>query len=178
MMIYDSIDIKCPTCNENARFEEPFEFLSLDKADLGETRLYHKWGGWRVVERFPTQFKWRAPSTSIQYLRRGKDNGYGGYPLLTYGLVQCSHCHTNKKHKLHWPDDAYWQWEIRGELLWAWDRDHAKEILAYVKKTVRPSRHSYHLRYVPSHFLSSKVRDLVVQKMENKLNTKLKERLN
>ena len=169
-MIYDSIDIKCPDCSEIARFEEPFEFLSSNNAVSTETRPYHKWGGWIVGERYPSQFKWKAPSTSNQYLHGGGDNGCGGYPLLTYGLVQCSYCHTNKKHKLNWPYDAYWQWDIRGELLWAWDRDHAKEILVYVKETVRPSRHSYTLRYIPSHFLSSKVRDLVVQKMEKSLN--------
>lgn len=169
-MKYDSIEIKCPNCNENARFEEPFKFLSADQADPGETRVSHKWGGWRVVERFPSQFQWKAPSTSSQYCRGGGDSGHGGYPLLTYGLIQCSHCHTNKKHRLHWPADAYWQWGIRGELLWAWDRDHATKILAYVRETVRPSRYSHNLRYVPSHFLSAKVRDLVVQKMENSLN--------
>ena len=170
-MIYDSIDIKCPNCKEIAKFEEPFEFLSSNKASHSETRPYHVWGGWLVVERFPSQFEWKAPSTSSQYLRGGGDNGHGGYPLLTYGLVQCSHCHTNKKHTLNWPNDAYWQWEIRGELLWAWDQDHAKEILAFVKETVRPSRYSYNLRYIPSHFLSAKVRDLVIQKMEKSLNT-------
>ena len=122
-----------------------------------------------VVERFPSQFEWKAPSASSQYLRGGGDDGHGGYPLLTYGLVQCSHCHTNMKHRLNWPNDAFWKWDIRGEILWAWDRDHAKEILDYVKKAVRPSRYSYTLRYIPSHFLSAKVRGLVVQKMEKNL---------
>ncbi len=89
---------------------------------------------------------------------------------MTNGLFQCPHCHANKKHKLHWPHDAYWQWDIRGEFLWAWNRDHAEAIMAYVSGTERPSRYSYHLRYIPSHFLSAKVRDLVVRKMEQSLN--------
>lgn len=166
----DSIDIKCPNCSGLAKFEEPFEFLSSNNAEPNETRPYHKWGGWVVVERFPSQFNWKAPSTSNQYLRGGGENGHGGYPVLTNGLVQCPNCYANEKHKLQWPHDAYWHWDIRGELLWAWDRDHAKAILAYVKRTVRPSRHSYALRYIPSHFLSAKVRDLVVRKMKQSLN--------
>jgi hypothetical protein len=94
----------------------------------------------------------------------------GGYQLLTNGLIQCPNCHANNKHRLQWPYDAYWQWVIRGELLWAWDQDHAKAILTYVKETVRFSRRTYSLRYIPSHFLSAKLRDIVVQKMERSLN--------
>jgi len=168
-MEYKSIDIKCPECGGLAKFEEPFEFLSPKTVGADDTRPRHKWGGWVVVERFPSQFTWKAPSTQ-PYLRGGGDNGQIGYPLLTYGLVQCPNCHANTKHKLHWPHDAYWQWDIRGKLLWAWDRDHAEAILAYVKATIRPPRHSCYLRYISTHFLSAQVRDLVVRKMESSLN--------
>ena len=75
-----------------------------------------------------------------------------------------------KKHKLTWPDDAFWQWEIKGELLWAWNRQHAQVIFEYINESIKPPRYSYYLRYVPSHFLSSKVRELVVKKMELTLN--------
>lgn len=169
-MKYAPIDIKCPSCGLLAKFEEPFEFLSKTDIDAEESRPTHKWGGWTVLERFPSQISWKAPSGSHQYLRGGGDNGKGGYPLRTNGLIQCAHCHTNKKHKLNWPVDAYWQWEVRGQVLWSWDENHARRILAYVKETARPSRHSYSLKYIPSHFLSAKIRDLVVQKMERSIN--------
>ena len=164
------IDIKCPDCADRARFQEPFEFLSRNDISPNETRPYHQWGGWTVVERFPSQINWKAPSGSSQYLRGGGSSGAGGYPLLTNGLVQCSNCHSNRKHKLSWPNDAYWQWDIRGEILWAWDKNHALIILSFVKETSRPSRHSPNLKYVPSHFLSAKVRELIVQKMERSIN--------
>lgn len=169
-MKYEPIDIKCPDCGGLAKFEEPFEFLSKNEVCPEETRLTHQWGGWNVLERFPSQVNWKAPSGSSQYLRGGGDTGNGGYPLLTNGLVQCSGCHSNRKHKLNWPCDAYWQWEIRSELLWAWDKRHAQIILNFVRETSRPSRHSYSLKYIPSYFLSAKVRDLVVQKMEHSVN--------
>jgi len=164
------IDIKCPDCGDLAKFEEPFKFFSKNKIDLDETRPVHQWGGWFVLERFPSQVSWKAPSSSGNYLRSGGCTDEGGYPLLTNGLVQCPHCHSNRKHKLNWPSDAYWQWEIRSELLWAWDKEHAKIILNFVKETKRPSRRSPSLKYIPSHFLSAKVRDLVVQKMESSIN--------
>ena len=164
------IDIKCPDCGELARFEEPFEFLINKNVDADETRPCYQWGGWVVVERFPSQISWQAPSGSSQFLRGGGDDEDGGYPLLTNGLVQCQNCYANSKHTLHWPIDAYWQWEIRGELLWAWDKAHAQMILDHVRKKTRPSRSSNYLRYIPSHFLSSKVRELVVRKLERGVN--------
>lgn len=169
-MRYEPIDIRCPDCGELAKFEEPFEFFSKNAVRPDETRPMHQWGGWIVLERFPSQVKWKAPSGSSQYLRGGGDRGNGGYPLHTNGLVQCSHCHSNRKHKLNWPNDAYYQWKIRGELLWAWDKEHAQIILNFVKKSIRPSRRSFSLKYIPSHFLSAKVRDLVVKKMERSVN--------
>ena len=54
--------------------------------------------------------------------------------------------------------------------MWAWDKNHAQIILKHVKETVRPARHSYSLRHIPSHFLSAKVRELVVKKMERSIN--------
>jgi len=166
----EPIDIKCPDCACLAKFEEPFEFLSKEQVLSDETRPTHQWGGWIVLEKFPSQVNWKAPSGSSQYLRGGGVSGKGGYPLHTNGLVQCSQCHSNRKHKLKWPNDAYWQWEIRGELLWAWDKKHALVILDYVRTKSRPSRKSYCLRHIPSHFLSAKVRDLVVLKMEHSFN--------
>ena len=152
-----------------AYFEEPFEFLSKNKVSPNEARPTHQWGSWTVVERFPSQVSWKAPTGSSQYLRSGGDPDKEGYPLHTNGLVQCTHCHSNKKHKLNWPNDAYWQWEIRGKLLWAWHSRHAHNILEFVRKTDRPSRYNPDLTYVPSHFLSAKIRDLVVKKIEDKI---------
>ncbi len=169
-MKYEPIDIKCPDCGGFAKFEEPFEFLSKNEPRPDENRPMHQWGGWTVLERFPSQITWQAPSGSSQYLRSGGNEENGGYPLLTNGLTQCSLCHSNKKHKLNWPTDAFWQWEIRGEILWAWDKKHAHIILSFIRETIRPPRRAYSIKYIPSHFLTAKVRDLVVQKMEHSLN--------
>lgn len=169
----EPIDIICPTCKSLAKFEEPFKFKSARelKGGIGDDLPSHSWGGWIVVERFPSQIKWKAPTSSQQYLRCGGGDGSEGYPLLTNGIIQCSACHTNLKHKLNWPLDAYWQWEIRGQTLWAWDKNQALEILTYIKSELRPSRHSYSLRYIPEHFLSAKVRALIVQRLEQSLST-------
>ncbi|KMT63733.1 hypothetical protein [Catenovulum maritimum] len=165
----DSIDIKCTSCGGLAKFEEPFLFI--DPKKIPDDIEYKLWGGWGIIEKFPSDVKWVAPSGSSQYLRGGGDNGQGGYPLLTFGLIQCGSCHKNIKHKLNWPSDAYWQWSVKGEILWAWDRSHANQILKYIEANIRPSRKCYSLKYIPTHFLSSKVKSGVVKQMVRSLNT-------
>lgn len=168
-MICEPIDIRCPDCGGLAKFEEPFEFVLSSEFHPDDGRSAHQWGGWVVLERFPTQFHWKPPAGSEQYLRGGGDARRGGYPLLTNGMVQCSRCYSDRKHRLNWPCDAYWQWGIRGEVLWAWGRKHANVILQYIKEANRGSQSVYGLRYIPANFLSAKVRDSVVTKMERSL---------
>ena len=159
------IDISCPSCAGKAAFLEPFEFHAAD-FDIGnETRPYHRWGGWYVVELFPNQISWKAPTGSSQYLRGGGADNGSGYPLMHYGVVRCDGCHSSQTKKLDWPGDAYWKWEIRGELLWAWDRKQAEAIRDYIASKRRPSRFGPALRYVPSHFLSAKSRDAALKAM-------------
>jgi len=117
-----------------------------------------------VVELFPSVYRWKAPKTSSQYLRGGGAEG-GGYPVLHQGMAQCSGCHTNGKHTLNWANDAYWSWDIRGAVLWAWDTDHARRILDYIGRINRFRPASYDLRHIPKEFLTAKVRELVVKRI-------------
>lgn len=168
-MKYRPIDLRCPACGGCAQFEEPFEFFARE-APVGETRPKHAWGGWVVVERFPTQFTWRAPATSGQFLRTGGGDGRRrGYPVLEHGLLRCGACHAQARHRLDWPADAFWDWEIRGQRLWAWDRDHALAILAYVERKLRPVRRSPRMRNVPSFFFGAGVRAEVARAIRRRL---------
>lgn len=158
-----TLDIRCPKCGSLAAFEEPFTFSG--RAPVREDRPIRRWGGWHVVERFPSTLSWRAPSGSHQYLRSGGGSG-PGYPLLRRGVVQCKACHVSSVHTLNWPHDAWWQWEIRGQRLWAWNRGHAEFILEYTLAKHRPRRPlSGGLGRIPSHFLSAKVRHQVARKI-------------
>ena len=162
----DRVEVRCPGCAGHALFEEPYEFGVAPPAD-GPS---HRWGGWHVVEKHPTLLPWQAPKgSSSQYLTDRPDDG-GGYPLLHRGVVACGSCTAPFIHTLAWPEDAWWQWSIRGEMLWAWDRKHAEHILAYVRATDRPPRlGSGPIGSVPTHFLSAKVREKVVKAIERSL---------
>jgi hypothetical protein len=161
----DRLDIKCPQCGSAGVFVEPFGFPAEPPAD----RPSHRWGSWDVVERYPQLLPWQAPRGSAnQFLTDGP--GVGGYRLLHKGVVECAGCKAPFVHTLAWPDDAWWQWSIRGKMLWAWNRAHAQQILAYVRATDRPARSTHGpLGSIPSHFLSAKVRDLVARSIERKL---------
>lgn len=161
-MKYVPIEIRCPKCGKRAQFHEPFEFVSRPEDLRG--RDFHKWGGWMVIELFPSVYKWQPPKTSSQYLRGGGGTG-GGYPVLEKGVFQCPACHGNGKHTLDWPHDAYWVWDIRGANLWAWSVDHARRILDYIGQTNRFRPASYDLRHIPKEFLTAKVRALVVKRI-------------
>lgn len=168
-MTRDRVDIRCPVCGQRAAFWEPFIFIDAQRFPSDERRPAHKWGDWMVIERFPTHLPWRAPNTAARHpWRRGEDRSCG-YPMLTHGWVQCPHCHADTKHRLQWPEEAYWQWQIRGKILWAWDRPHAETILAFIAADHRPSRRAADLRRLPAHFLSAKVRDLTVKRMRQLL---------
>jgi hypothetical protein len=145
---------------------EPFKFLSHAPAD-GPAR---RWGSWYVVEKYPHILPWAPPAgSSTQFLTYGPNDGKG-YALFHRGLVECDVCREHLIHTLVWPEDAWWQWSIRGNVLWAWDRKHAEQILEYVRATDRPARStSGPIGSIPSHFLSAKVRGAVVKAIERKL---------
>jgi len=73
--------------------------------------------------------------------------------------------HEWQEHTLAWPDDAYWSWDIRGAVLWAWDIDHARRILEYIGGINRSRPASYDLRHIPKEFLTAKVRELAVKRI-------------
>lgn len=167
MKQYEPIEIICPDCRGCAHFEEPFEFhLKPDGSD----RPSHAWGGWIVVERFPMQFPWIPPSDSNRHHRHGPDTSGNGYPVLSHGLIRCPSCHLNRKHHLDWPQEAFWQWEIRGKSLWAWDRMHALKLLEQIESKQRRHTNASSLYRIPSFFLEAKVRDQLTKKMRKTLH--------
>lgn len=163
------LEIMCPKCGAHAAFLEPYVFHSGEGVETA-----HRWGSWHVVERYPALLPWRAPAGSnTQYLTYGVNDG-DGYALYKEGVVECSACAAPFVHALSWPTDAWWQWSIRGEMLWAWDRAHAQQILSYVRAVDRPPRpNDGPLGSLPTHFLTAKIRPAVVKAIERKMVEKV-----
>lgn len=167
MIARDQLDLKCPRCAGYAVFVEPYVFCNNAPA----TGPSKSWGSWHVIERYPHLLPWQAPKgASSQYLVFGGKDGQG-YSPLHRGVVECRAGCGRFIHELKWPEDAWWQWSIRGKVLWAWDRRHAQVILDYVRATHRPARSTRGwLGSLPSEFLSAKVRNDVVKAMTRSLD--------
>jgi hypothetical protein len=128
----------------------------------------HRWGQWMVHEKYPSVIQWAPPRSTSDY-----------YDMRNEAILKCTRCHLVATHRIGWPDDAYFRWNIRGELLWAWSADHARAILALVsgggtEKTdwakypgwIRSWIHS-----LPKKILTKQARDLVIKEISTTLKT-------
>lgn len=98
---------------------------------------------------------------------------YWGNNRSRRGTFACTRCSQRKKHKLSWPDDAYYQVLVRRRCLWAFNRESAVALRDYIAATVdrtrvQKGRWTVFLHNVPGHFLHAKVRDETVKRL-NKL---------
>ena len=180
----EQIIIRCPKCSECATFDEPFlfckfyteaatsdEILTLKmlpdgRFESGEIapdlqgHPQHPWNGWIVVEKYPRFFHWKLPANGV-------------YDTYNYGLVKCRECCFVGKHKLDWPEDACYRWNIRGTLLWAWSREHAWQLLKFIGGVDRNPQKAagwmIQMQQLPKQVLTAKVRPLVVKAISQTL---------
>jgi hypothetical protein len=85
---------------------------------------------------------------------------------LDIGSVTCQSCGYRKKHSLNWPDEAYFQIDYKGKVLWAFDRESATVLRDYVRSETRQrdGKWKAFLLHIPSHFLKKKAREEVSKK--------------
>ncbi len=184
------ISIRCPVCAFCAVFEEPFLFqrthiyregfpydaspeaikalkfgdtVTLQMHPTGYFRLKHPapdvqdcpqhlWHGWTVVEKYPYLYHWKQPDENELY------------DTYKQGVVKCRRCHFVGKHELKWPADAYYQWDIRGALLWAWSEEHTWQLLQFIGGVNRnPDQAAGWMYRLPKQVLTAKVRPLIVK---------------
>lgn len=88
------------------------------------------------------------------------------------GAVICPHCGVRQKHELVWPDQAYFQISYRNHTLWAFNRQSAIELCAYINATNR-DRSDYEywpfLMKIPHVFQTKGARDTVVRRLKKRL---------
>lgn len=166
---YLPFDIPCPDCGGCAQLEDAFEFAT---GGPGEQRAgWHSWGGWIVREKFPSLVRWKPPRGSDQVLVRANRSGGRadkGYRLMSKGVRRCA-CGGIGVHELSWPSDAFWRWSIRGQTLWAYNRDHAEALLNYIGGDGPGRPMAPGTARVPTHFLRAKVRKEVVTQITRTL---------
>ncbi len=107
------------------------------------------------------------------------DWGHSTYLYRAYGFdvgtIVCRSCGLRRKHGLSWPDEAYFQIEHKRQILWAFDRESAVELLDFIRSKDRErSKYKYRtfLLKIPPQFLDKKVRDIVTKRLSARLLTK------
>ena len=157
------LDIKCPACQEKAQFEfaevqkiflkEDIDFFKSSK--VFEYRKFqdscgHYWHGalyyaglhgdpdiaLGVLPQGYTPSDWKHST----YLYRSHN--------LEIGSVRCYCCGLRAKHKLQWPEDAYFSVSYKNQLLWAFNQESAQELHDYLLSFQRE-----HLKYKWAAFL-------------------------
>jgi len=91
---------------------------------------------------------------------------------LNIGAVTCGSCGYRRKHYLRWPDEAFYQTDYRGKVLWAFDRESAAELLDFIASDDRGRENRKwraFLMRVPSHFLKKQARETVTKKLRRLL---------
>ncbi len=173
----DYREVRCLSCGGRARWDEPYRFYGTragqpvrwvwdgtqgrrEGVEL-EGRSVHTWGRWTVEERFPSVLPWKPPPP-----KQGYQHGEG--------VVRCTACHAVAVHRLRWPEDAWFQWECRGAVLWAWHAEHAAVILEFIRADHRdeqrfPVGYRRSLLRLPREALLAKNRAAVVRAIERSL---------
>jgi hypothetical protein len=184
----DTLDIRCPHCGKRCAWEEPFLlYLASRVPKQAVTSAMLRWDGWFVVEKFPSVLPWVPPECRPLGIAGGPEamlmsglktraeaRGAGYYVRRQLGVVRCPHCYFVGTHHLHWPEDAYYQWVVRGRLLWAWSTEHARVLLAFLGSDERDAAtypaYAQSLRNLPKHVLPAKVRPRIVKLITQSLD--------
>lgn len=173
----DEISVICPNCSAKATFRQSVSIEIKLKKDI----QYFKKS--KFFDYKKTTFSHSAifypdlhSTVNIEDLPDGYTvNDFKHRNTLNYdctpGTKICNHCGTKKKSNLSWPKDAYFKCEIKGKVLWAFNREHLISLRDFIESDTRVTADKYYqyfLRKIPSIFLNRKNRKEVVKKL-NKL---------
>lgn len=175
------LDVRCPRCGGPARYDhagiacikrrENVDFFRRSR-DFSTARVDTAGGKahvavlWHGLNRRDAHTMPPLPGdeTLDSWLR---DRHTGPHPDA--GVITCPGCGLRRKHRLDWPQDAWFQIAYRGHVLWAFTRDHGLELLDYVRAQNRcRGRYRYRafLMKVPTLFLTARARGDVAKKLE------------
>lgn len=178
------LDVRCPRCRGCARFEHVEVVRIARREDVPFFRASSLFEVRFMRSRQAGQSYWAAlylaglhgPATStIHQLPAGYEPSqwaHGKYWYRTHALdlgsLICA-CGHRVRHTLAWPADAYFQIEHRGEILWAYHREHAGALRDYIAGTDRRPRRAKLgklMMHLPKPFLEARSRAPIVRKLD------------
>ena len=193
------VTIHCPRCEGPV----PFAFATYHKIERIDLNYFEKSKNFEVVsggkfgwyfigalyfhglsvsldnikdlpKKYTTEM-WLNTSGFVSHVEKEKD----------IGAYRCGKCSAQKRHKLKWPDDAYFKLSYKGKTLWAYDRSFALKLLEYIESNDRKKRavcvpqgnsknefcvQDWFLRKIPEHFQTAKARPEISKKLRKVLD--------
>lgn len=177
----DTLALKCPNCESAADFDFA-HFIALKQKPKNpvfrkhwafkhrSTKLpwggkydgaiyYHPHRGYGGIKKIPEE---RLPASK-------ESAGFFGHGSFPFGTLSCAFCKTRRKHRLKWPDDAFFQIDYRGRALWAFDRESFNALRAFIASFDRNKfghrGFASFLFHIPGHFLTKKARAEISRKL-------------
>jgi hypothetical protein len=149
---------------------------------------------YRIKER-PDKFNVRCPKCGAQALMYKKFEAYeqeenGGWAIKESatsiagpitGKLTCKACGLNGKATISWPEDAYYQFDINGQTVWAWNREYLLLLKDWVAAKVRNEDDLFSLELYPDpkvrwpyiHFLANLPKFIVLNKNRDRIVKKI-----
>ena len=178
------LGVHCPDCAAHARFEFARVVRITRREDLGYFKA-HPAFEYKFCRESHVGMSWHAALffEGLHGTLAGLSDLPQGYVSSDWarsstwrcrlahfplGTLTCKRCRSKRRHELSWPNDAWFQCEIRGELLWAFDRTSALMLRDYLASDDRKTgkyEQARFLRYIPSKCKTAKVRALVLKKL-------------
>lgn len=96
---------------------------------------------------------------------------YRSYGMDT-GTTTCHRCGYRKRHELDWSREAFYQVEYRRAHLWAFHRESAVQLRAFIASPDRnPKKYKWGslMLHVPTHFLHSSARPTILKRLDRLL---------
>jgi hypothetical protein len=157
------VELSCPQCRHSARFEAPF-LLHAEQPEHATGRVV-QFGKRFLEERYPHVVGWEDPDNAA------RSSHHHQLRSNILGVLMCPACGITRRHLLDWPADAYFTCTVKGELLWAWNREHLLQIRDFIQKEHRPGRGTRGwIGSIPTHFLLAKNRDAAIKAIDKALD--------
>lgn len=179
------LTIHCPRCSQAAQFTFAKVVSISQKAHITYFEKHPLFSYHKVADvngqthhlAFYYDSLGSVQQDSLPHGYQTNDWAYSSYTYdihqLSLGGMRCYHCHAFQKHKLDWPNDAFYSITYQQQMLWAYDDESCRALRHYIasnSREIKPSKWASYLLHIPRIFKSRHARTDIVKQLDKRLN--------